>query len=304
MFEKEPILLTEKDTPLPLLVDKEEKTEVEAKVSDGKAQIAVILKRKDKNTHQQWKDILSPPEECIDEVWYDSKKDQDVKMKDDDKRLIDEPDRYTPAIKHQEKKKTYLWLQVACEGDQLDFDQPFLKKSGAFEVFYDASYNPWPVKKTYNGHKRRLGSGYGPRNVKNRPEASKFHRGLDINFGGGYDDFGAPVISTHDGIIVEAKDNIRGSGGRTVTVEAEDGSFQTRYNHLSEITVSLNQNVSKGQTIGKIGASAWGKEKGSDSHLHYAIKKKDSNGKLQWYNPTEGKENKEENMVDPQSWIK
>ncbi|WP_298547668.1 LysM peptidoglycan-binding domain-containing protein [uncultured Aquimarina sp.] len=144
VFEKEPILLTEKETPLPLLVDKEEKTEAEAKVSDGKAQISVILKRKDKEAHQQWKDILSPPDECIDGVWYDSKKDQDVKMKDDDKRIIDEPDRYTPAIKHQEKKKTYLWLQVTCEGDQLDFDQPFLKKSGALEVDY-SDRAPWMV---------------------------------------------------------------------------------------------------------------------------------------------------------------
>ncbi|WP_438711311.1 M23 family metallopeptidase [Aquimarina muelleri] len=163
--------------------------------------------------------------------------------------------------------------------------------------------DPWPVKEFYNGHKRRLGSGYGPRNVKNRPEASKFHRGLDINFGGGYDDYGAPVISTHDGIIVEAKDTTTGSGGRTITVQSKDGNFQTRYNHLSEISVELNQEVNKGQTLGKLGASAWGKEKGSDSHLHYAIKKKNAQGKMDWYNPTDGKENKEENMVDPQTWI-
>ena len=144
VFEKESVLLTEKDAPIPLLVNKEEKTEVEAKVNDGKAQIAVILKRKDKDAHQQWKDILSPPEECIDGVWYDNKKDQDIKMTDDDARIVAEPDRYTPAIKHQEKKKTYLWLQITCEGDQLDFDQPFLKKSGALEVDY-SDRAPWMV---------------------------------------------------------------------------------------------------------------------------------------------------------------
>lgn len=93
-------------------------------------------------------------------------------------------------------------------------------------------------------------------------------------------------------------------GGRTITVEAKDGSFQTRYNHLSEINVAFNEEVTKNQVIGKIGASAWGKEKGSDSHLHYAIKKKNEQGKMDWYNPMEGKENKVENWIDPQSWIK
>ena len=167
----------------------------------------------------------------------------------------------------------------------------------------EKKYDPWPVGKKYKGHKRRLGSGYGKRNVEGRPEASKFHRGLDINFGGGFDDYGAPVIATHDGIIVEAKDTTTGSGGRTITIQSENEIFQTRYNHLSIITVSKNDLVYKGDKIGEIGASAWGKEKGSDSHLHYAIKKLNSNGKMDWYNPTEGKENKGENIVDPQDWI-
>ncbi|MCF6350648.1 MAG: M23 family metallopeptidase [Flavobacteriaceae bacterium] len=167
----------------------------------------------------------------------------------------------------------------------------------------EKKYEPWSVGKKYKGHKRRLGSGYGKRNVVGRPEASKFHRGLDINFGGGFDDYGAPVIATHDGVIVEAKDTTAGSGGRTITIQSENGIFQTRYNHLSMITVSKNDLVYKGDKIGEIGASAWGKEKGSDSHLHYAIKKLNSNGKMDWYNPTEGKENKSENIVDPQDWI-
>ena len=74
-------------------------------------------------------------------MWYDGKKDQDVKMEDDDKRIIEEPNRYTPAIKYKEKKKTYLWLQITCEGDQLDFDKKFFTKN-SLEVDY-SDRAPW-----------------------------------------------------------------------------------------------------------------------------------------------------------------
>ncbi|MEM6738409.1 MAG: hypothetical protein AAF620_20320, partial [Bacteroidota bacterium] len=127
----------------------------------------------------------------------------------------------------KDDKQARLFLKVTCQGDDRKHKKVFLKPieedqyihpiafGEYFKLIAAPSYpiNPWPVQETFNGKKRRLGSGYGPRNVKNRPEATKFHRGLDINFGGGYDDYGAPVISTHDGVIVEAKNTTSGSGG-------------------------------------------------------------------------------------------
>ena len=68
-------------------------------------------------------------------------------MEDDDKRIIEEPNRYTPAIKYKEKKKTYLWLQITCEGDQLDFDKKFFTKN-SLEVDY-SDRAPW-MKIAYN----------------------------------------------------------------------------------------------------------------------------------------------------------
>jgi RHS repeat-associated protein len=163
---------------------------------------------------------------------------------------------------------------------------------------------PWPVNKTFGRFKRRVSSWFGPRKVDNNAKATTNHKGLDINLGYGDNDFGAPVISTHDGKVHKVKESTDGNGGRSVTIQAKDGSFQTYYAHLSLISVEEGQNVNEGDKIGEIGASASGKEDGSDTHLHYAIQKKNSkSGKMQWYDPTEGKGNEEKNIVNPQSWV-
>ena len=159
---------------------------------------------------------------------------------------------------------------------------------------------PIPVPALYKLMKWRIDSWYGERNCEG---CSKFHRGLDINFGSGSVDFGAPVLATHDGIVVSIKNTISG-GGRNILIQSPDGSFQTQYLHLSSIIVAAGQEISEGQTIGLIGGSGRGKEKGYAVHLHYQIKKYDkASNSYQYYNPTEGKGNSANNIVDPQSWI-
>ncbi|MBL7559914.1 peptidoglycan DD-metalloendopeptidase family protein [Olleya sp. YSTF-M6] len=157
----------------------------------------------------------------------------------------------------------------------------------------------WPVREFHNGHKRRFGSPFGPRNGHN-------HNGIDINFGSGYDDYGALVIATHDGIVIQAQENDdkKQRAGRRVTIQSKDGTFQTKYFHLSVFLVDIGDKIKKGQVIGEIGASAKAKENGTDCHLHYEILKKNSAGKMEHYDPTEGKANTGENIVDPQTWIK
>lgn len=164
---------------------------------------------------------------------------------------------------------------------------------------------PWPVHKKFNGFVRRVSSWFGKRNVTNPSTATKNHQGLDINFGSKYDDYGAPVLATHDGVVYEVKNTTSGSGGRRVVIQSKDGSFQTLYFHLKAISVKAGDEVKEGDEIGEMGASYYGEEKPENmsSHLHYGIKKKNEAGVLEWYNPTEGKGNSESNIVDPQSWI-
>jgi len=161
---------------------------------------------------------------------------------------------------------------------------------------------PFPVYDKFRGESFRIDSYFGPRNT-GLSYASKYHKGLDINFGSGNFDYGAPVLTTHDGKVTSVE-KLDGENGRNVTVVSTDGKFRTRYLHLKQINVKDGQSVSEGDQVGEIGGSRNGEEIGGQVHLHYQIDKYNPETK-KWepYNPTEGKENKKENVVDPQKWI-
>jgi RHS repeat-associated protein len=168
---------------------------------------------------------------------------------------------------------------------------------------------PLPVLEKHNNLSWRIESGYGTRNVSSNPNASKFHKGIDLNAGSGYDDYGAIVVATHDGIITKINESTINGGGRYIQITSNDGSFQTQYLHLSEVSVALEQQVFENQPIGKLGASAFGSERGTASHLHYEIKVK-KNGVFVNIDPLfDNDENANTNndltkLVDPQLWVK
>jgi RHS repeat-associated protein len=162
---------------------------------------------------------------------------------------------------------------------------------------------PWPVAEMFNGFKRRIDSWFGPRDVKDDPQASKNHKGLDINFGSKKDDYGAPVQSTHEG-TASTKDNVEGKNGRTIYVTSPDGTFRTAYFHLSKINIEDGSTIKEGQQIAEIGTSGRGSEDGVPSHLHYEIQKLGEDGNWTPIDPTGGKGKDEANIIDPQSWIK
>jgi RHS repeat-associated protein len=157
---------------------------------------------------------------------------------------------------------------------------------------------PWPLPEFWKIWSRKSTPdeyfGYIKRRKRN-------HNGLDLNYsGGGNTDYGAPVVATHSGkvariIPLSANDG----GGRVIVIESPDGSFQTKYMHLSSVAVTAGQEISEGQTIGLMGGSAFGKEKGRTAHLHYEIHRRNSNGSYSAVNPWNGSQ-----PVDPQSWIK
>jgi RHS repeat-associated protein len=167
---------------------------------------------------------------------------------------------------------------------------------------------PLPVNENHNNLSWRIESGYGTRNVISNPKASKFHRGIDLNAGSGFDDYGALVLATHDGIITKINESTNGGGGRYIQITSLDGSFQTQYLHLSDVSVYVGQKVDENQPIGKVGASAFGSEKGTASHLHYEIKVL-KNGVFVNIDPLfDSDENANTNnditkVVDPQMWV-
>ena len=146
-----------------------------------------------------------------------------------------------------------------------DGNKPLVTNNGTFS---DDIFN-FPVTPV------NIVSGYGPRNIKNAPEASKFHFGIDLSVPVGTD-----VRASKGGVITRAglenpNNHLQGFG-RRIRLLHDDG-FTTVYAHLSEILVAENERVAAGQSIGKSGG-----EKGADGagsslgpHLHFEIINKD-----------------------------
>ena len=159
---------------------------------------------------------------------------------------------------------------------------------------------PWPVPEVW---KNWIIANLSHWHNSRRP----LHQGLDVNYsGGGNTDLGAPIVATHSGRVAFVKTTTNGGNGREIRIESPDGSFMTRYLHLSSIAVEEGQEISEGQTIGLMGGSANGKELGRTAHLHYEIHKNNGNGFVigkraegnTSINPWNGNQ-----PVDPQLWI-
>ena len=157
---------------------------------------------------------------------------------------------------------------------------------------------PWPVPEMFKNWGRRIDDLFGYLESRKRD-----HNGIDINYtGGGNTDYGAPIVATHDGRVCEVSTTNDGAAGRYITLESPDGSFSTRYLHLSAVAVSPGDEVSEGQTIGLIGGSGYGhnnkisKNKGGGyiSHLHYEIRQHGTPINPMGANST---------PLDPQLWI-
>lgn len=102
----------------------------------------------------------------------------------------------------------------------------------------------------------RLSSGFGMRGHPilggRRP-----HLGIDLAA-----PFGSPVAATSDGVVRIA--GWQGGYGLLVAV-AHAGGLETRYGHLSRLSVVPGQNVRSGEVIGFVGSTG----RSTGAHLHY-----------------------------------
>lgn len=110
----------------------------------------------------------------------------------------------------------------------------------------------WPTDST------RITSNFG---YRKDPITRKrtFHSGIDIGA-----DRGDPVYAAGAGKVVETGYN-RNEGYYIVINHG--GGFKTTYKHLSKIIVKKNQEVYRGDTIGKVGNSG----RSTGPHLHFEV---------------------------------
>lgn len=107
------------------------------------------------------------------------------------------------------------------------------------------------------------------------------HVGIDFD-NADYD----PILSTGDGVVLTARSGCEAFGGYLgnscnggygnyvlIAHYTNEGTFFSLYAHMSSLSVSQGQTVSRGQQIGKLGHSG----NSSGSHLHFELYK-DANG--------------------------
>ncbi len=94
------------------------------------------------------------------------------------------------------------------------------------------------------------------------------HNGVDFANGPGL--YGASVVASDDGQVVGA-DFWEYSYGHHVTIDHGNG-MKTIYCHMSNISVSVGQNVKKGQVIGGVGCTGNVIPRGmGGTHLHFGV---------------------------------
>ena len=94
------------------------------------------------------------------------------------------------------------------------------------------------------------------------------HNGVDFANGPGL--YGASVVASDDGQVVGA-DMWEYSYGHHVTIDHGNG-MKTIYCHMSNISVSVGQNVKKGQVIGGVGCTGHVIPAGvGGTHLHFGV---------------------------------
>lgn len=91
--------------------------------------------------------------------------------------------------------------------------------------------------------------------------SAAMHAGIDLA-----GPIGTPIYATADGMVTAAAWN-NGGYGNLIKIEHGRG-IETRYGHLSAITVRPGQRVRRGELIGKMGSTG----RSTGSHLHYEVR--------------------------------
>jgi murein DD-endopeptidase MepM/ murein hydrolase activator NlpD len=103
-------------------------------------------------------------------------------------------------------------------------------------------------------------SGFGLRSDPFRGGAA-MHAGIDLS-----GPIGTPIYATADGVVTTAEYN-GGGYGNLVKIDHGRG-IETRYGHLSSMSVRPGDRVTRGQQIGRMGSTG----RSTGSHLHYEVR--------------------------------
>lgn len=159
------------------------------------------------------------------------------------------------------------------------------------EPVINASGWAWPVANGYGSITSDWGSRWG-----------SYHKGVDITASDGDTIMGKPLVAVCDGIVVTVQNTCNhnygkssscgcgGGYGRYVVIAHTDGTYTTLYAHMSSVTVTAKQFVSKGEVIGYAGSTGYS----TGAHLHFEVHKSSTMDSQFW---------DFSNTVDPRNFI-
>lgn len=108
-------------------------------------------------------------------------------------------------------------------------------------------------------------SGYFTRPISGgvRTQGIHGHNGVDLASA-----YGTPVMAAASGRVVVASSGGWGGGYGSYIVIQHNNGTQTLYGHLSKVSVTVGQIVTKGQTIGAMGSTG----RSTGTHLHFEVR--------------------------------
>lgn len=263
-------VVLEKEQVLEVKVDELKVMEEELEYEQDAVMILVEEKNKELTNHEdqlaaaeivsnEYNDEL---EEKLAEIQHleeeeRKKAEEELKRKQEEERKQREAEELAKIAKQraQEEEKRKEEEKKAAKSTTSNSSQSDSSGSNnvSSESVAGSSGYAWPVPSS-----RRITSYFGPRE---RPTvgASTYHRGIDIGASHGSD-----IVAIDSGKVTRvAYDSI---SGNYVEVTHSDGRV-SQYLHCSSILVNVGANVSKGQTIAKIGSTG----ASTGPHLHFGL---------------------------------
>ncbi len=175
--------------------------------------------------------------------------------------LIDEKEielaNYTRDIKNKEAQINEAEAEYAEEVaviSELEKQIAEEKKKLNRSVIYDGGQFAWPCPNYV-----RVTDDFGYR-TDPITGATSYHSGIDLGAPAG-----SPILAAYDGVVVAATYNW--SMGNYIMIDHGDGLY-TIYMHASKLYVSVNDTVTKGQTIAAVGTTG----RSTGNHLHFGVR--------------------------------
>ena len=175
-----------------------------------------------------------------------------------------------------DKNDSLPWAYGKTLGFENIYSTSFSKYSGSSSSYKRGIFT-WPVPEYVEAGKKlwdQITSTFGNRTHPITGQPGTMHNGIDI---ASSVNASAKIVAAADGKVVKASNT--GDGYGNCVIIQHSGGYYTLYGHMSSLTVSVGDEVNKGQQIGIMGSTG----NSTGNHLHFEIEKFDGDFSMSKY---------------------